>query len=454
MQTLMDYSKAKDWIIRESGFSSTNLGKCESIMSLGNGYIGLRSSTEEKYLGETRNYFVAGTFNKFNEEEVTELPNAADIINLEITVNGESFGLDHGTLVEYSRELNVRNGELHRHIVWISPKGEKLALDFYRIVSLKELHVVAQKVIITPLDKETHIGITSGIDGRMTNSGSQHFSDGDKRFYDKKYMQFVQTTSQTKIDFVHNTGLQFAVNGERAELDSHIFMDRRKIYCKYKGDLKQNESLVIEKISNVYTSRDKEYEKTSLKELQEISLEALRESMKKGYDHLKLESEQRWVEKVWSRVPITIDSEDEYDQLAIRFAQYHMEIMTPDHDNRMCIAAKGLSGEGYKGHTFWDMDIFVLPYFIYSIPEIARKLVEYRYLSLGGAHKKAQDNGFKGAQFPWESAWLDDGEVTPVWGAEDMVWLYRTAHHSGCCLRSMAILYGNRRSGFHGSLWL
>lgn len=421
MHTQMDYSKAKDWIVRESRFNSNTLGKCESIMALGNGYMGLRSSTEEKYLGETRGYYVAGTFNKFNEEEVTELPNAADIINMEITINGDRFTLDAGKIEEYYRELNLRNGQLHRHVVWVSPKGDKLVLDFYRIVSLKDLHVVAQKVIITPLNNDTEIGITSGIDGRMTNSGSQHFSDGDKRFYEKKYMQFIQATTQTNIKFVHSSALQFTVNGEKKEINPHIIMDRRRIYCKYRENLRQNDMLVIEKISNVYTSRDKEYENLDLKEIQEISLNALKEAMQKGYDRLKEESERRWEEKVWNRVPIIVDSEDEYDQLAIRFAQYHMEIMTPDHDNRMCIAAKGLSGEGYKGHTFWDMDIFNLPYFIYSFPEIARKLLEYRYLSLDGARKKARDNGYRGAQFPWESAWLDDGEVTPEWGAADIV---------------------------------
>ena len=87
----------------------------------------------------------------------------------------------------------------------------------------------------------------------------------------------------------------------------------------------------------------------------------------------------------------------------------------------MNIGAKGLSGEGYKGHTFWDTDIFALPYFTFTDPQVARSLEEYRYLSLPGAHKKAKGNGYEGAQFPWESAWLDDGEVTPVWGAADIV---------------------------------
>ena len=105
----------------------------------------------------------------------------------------------------------------------------------------------------------------------------------------------------------------------------------------------------------------------------------------------------------------------------IRFAQYHMQLMTPAHDRRMNIGAKGLSGEGYKGHTFWDTEIFLLPYFIFTMPEVARSLEEYRYLSLPGAHAKAAQGGFKGAQFPWESAWLDDGEVTPEFLGTDIL---------------------------------
>lgn len=86
-----------------------------------------------------------------------------------------------------------------------------------------------------------------------------------------------------------------------------------------------------------------------------------------------------WLNQVWNRVPIEIDG-PEFDQLAIRFAQYHMQLMTPAHDNRMNIGAKGLSGEGYKGHTFWDTEIFLLPYFIFNMPEVAHSLEEYRSL--------------------------------------------------------------------------
>lgn len=421
MKTTLNYNKANAWIIEENEFDHSNLGKCEAIMCLGNGYLGIRSSTEESYTGETRGYYIAGTFNKLDQYEVSELPNIADIINIELELNENSFSLEKGKIKEYSKSLNLKTGELHRHVLWESMQGELFLLDFYRTVSLKDMHLVAQKIVIVPVNCDAKIKITSGINGRMTNSGSQHMTDGEKRFYDRKYMQLVQATSESGIDIIHNTTLSFKLNQKETELASNIAIDRRRIFCAYDAVVPKNNSLTIEKISNVYTSRDLQNQGVPLKTIQERSLEALKASAMAGYDQIASVSATEWEDRVWETNPIIIDSEDGHEQLAVRFAQYHLTVMTPIHDKRMGIGAKGLSGEGYKGHTFWDTEIFILPYFIFTEPEIAKNLLIYRYLTLEGAHKKANSYNYKGAQFPWESAWLDDGEVTPVWGPVDIV---------------------------------
>lgn len=421
MVTNMDYSRATEWIIGEKVFNGRYLGKCESIMCLGNGYMCIRSATEEAYLGEKRDFFVAGTFNKFDEGEVTELPNAADIIRFPIEMNGCDFNLEQGEIRHYDRFLDLRTGELVRTVEWISPNGEMYRLEFCRIVSMDNIHLVAQKISITPISGDSSLRFLPGIDGSVTNSGVQHFSEGDKRFYEGRYMQACQRTTQSKIDFVFTTVCDFKVDGVKEDVSQLILMDRRKINCEYRCKVKRGKTLVIQKISNVFTSRDRNLEGMNLNQIQEFALTELKQSEVKGYEILAKESAAAWESKVWRRTPIVIESENPLDQLAIRFAQYHLYVMTPAHDNRMNVGAKGMSGEGYKGHTFWDTDIFVLPYFTFTAPEIARSLEEYRYLSLMGAHKKAKDNGYDGAQFPWESAWLDDGEVTPVWGAADIV---------------------------------
>lgn len=408
------------WIVRETAFDSNLQGKCEAIMSLGNGYLGLRSATEEPYLNQVRNLFVAGTFNKFDEEEVTELPNAADLTEIKLVLDGESFSLEQGKVVDYRRDLNLRTGELEREVLWDSPKGKRYHLLFKRFVSMENLHLIGMKVEVTPKSGQANVRIISGINAQMTNTGSQHFHEGEKRIFDKKYIQLLQKTIESKIDFVINTVHNYSVNDQEVEMDPKMAIDRRKVFTEAKIELGKEETLTFEKISNVHTSRDKEYkEGYDLSVMRETTLSELEEEATKGYQTLLGESAREW-DKKWQHMAIDIKSKDSFDQLAIRFAHYHLMVMTPAHDNRFGIAAKGLSGEGYKGHSFWDTEVFILPFFIYTYPEVARGLLEYRYNTIDGARRKAIQNGYEGAMYPWESAYTGD-EVTPVWGSVDIV---------------------------------
>ena len=417
----MNYDRIRDWILAEDSFDADRLGKCEAVMSLGNGYMGLRSATEERYVNETRNLLVAGTFNRFDEQEVTELPNAADLTALELWIDGERLTLERGSHSDYIRELNIRTGELRRSFTWTSPKGKSVRFESKRIVSLARLHDIATRVTVTA-EQDLTLKLRSGISARVTNTGSQHFSEVEKRFYEKKTMQLVERTTQSGIVFVLNAVHRFFKNGEPLSLDTDVNIEHRIIFADYTVSLRAGESFTVEKLSNVNTTRDLDNEGLSLPELQERSRADLKESEALGYQVLADESARAWAEQVWTRTPIEIegDGKSELDLFAVRFAQYHMRLFVPAHDNRMNIGAKGLSGEGYKGHCFWDTEIFLLPYYMFTAPEVARKLEEYRYLSLPGAHRKAQENGYRGAMFPWESAWLDDGETCPMYAGTDI----------------------------------
>ena len=420
MKTNMCYECASNWIVKESAFDEGLLGKSESVMCLGNGYLGIRSATEERYLNETRNCFVAGTFNKADQTEVTELPNTADVLGVDIWLGEEHFSLVTGKIVHYEKFIDLKKGVLTRNVKWISPGGYQYQLSFMRFVSLDQLHVIGQKICVVSLDQPVVVKVKAGIDATMTNSGAQHFEETQKRLYEKRYLQYVQTTVESKIQFVFNTCVNFFVEAGKRSVDAVIGMKRRQVFGTYEVKVGQQEELVIEKLSNVYTTRDLDYRPQPLSELQQDSLDHMRALEQTGYDQLLQASVEKWKD-YWSRVSIEIDATEPMDQLAIRFAQYHLRIMTPIHDNRMNIAAKGLSGESYRGHTFWDTEIFMLPYYIFQYPEVARKLIGYRYQGLEGARKKAAQNGYRGAQYPWETAWVDDGEVTPAFGDADIV---------------------------------
>ncbi|WP_203247631.1 glycoside hydrolase family 65 protein [Sporosarcina beigongshangi] len=435
---MMDYSRGKEefknWIVSEIAFSPDTLGKNEAVMYLGNGYMGLRSAMEESYNKEHRNLFVSGTFNKAQVNEVTELPNLADVTAIDLRVDGERFSLEFGETKKYIRQLNLKMAELSRSFEWTSPAGKKLRFLFKRFVSLDHLHVIGMTMEIESLTHPVHIAFDSGINAQMANSGSQHCLEGERRIFDNRFIQLIQTTSESNIDIVMNTAHNIRINGVgSSDIPADMNMSRRKVWLTYDFNLQPTDTLNVEKITTVYTSRDKEIDNTqyNLQQLRELSLQELKKCVDKGYDSLFLSHQRTWRNKIWNAYNIEIMSDDGFDELAMRFSLYHLTIMTPAHDDRMGIAAKALSGEGYKGHSFWDTELFILPFFTFSNPEVAKSLLLYRYHGLVGARKKAADNGYAGAMYPWEMAWPTDGEVTPIWGDIDIVTGEQTKIWSG-----------------------
>ena len=174
---MIDYNLETDnWVISEKAFNRNNLAKFESIFALGNGRIGIRASLEEAYVNETRNTFIAGTFNKANENEVTELPNAMDLTEFTFLIDGKRFTLLEGKIIAYNRSINLKTGELTRYVRWISKNNVELEFAFSRFVSMDNLFVLGSKVKIRLLsDTKINLSIHTGINGRLTNSGAQHF---------------------------------------------------------------------------------------------------------------------------------------------------------------------------------------------------------------------------------------------------------------------------------------
>jgi Trehalose and maltose hydrolases (possible phosphorylases) len=399
------------WLLAQDAFDSQHMGKFESVFCQGNGYLGVRCAFEEAYPHQTRNAFIAGTFNHFEAQEVTELPNIPDAIAMDITLDGEALDLTRGKCRGFLRTLNLKNGEVIREFEWQSERGMHYRIKFSRFVSMADLHLVCQRVEITPLDESCQANILSGLDARMTNSGAQHFAMEDMRIHHEQILQLRCHTVNTNVAF--NICTQHHVEGFSSMVKVPQTA-RRQIKQHFSGSISRAETAVFEKRTLYFTDRDADgsYEK---------ALKRANDYETATYGELLKENAEAWQNKVFRENHMALISENEFDMVALRFALYHMAVMTPAHDPRMNIGAKGLSGEGYKGHTFWDTEVFLLPKFYLTQPEIARSLLKYRYLCLDGARRKARENGHQGAMFPWESAWVDDGEVTPLYGDVDVV---------------------------------
>lgn len=406
------------WIIKEDDWRISTQRRIESIFSLGNGYMGVRSAAEESYKEQKRGTFVSGTFDKFEPQEVTELPNVPDQMNIELYENALPVKLVKNSKAN-SYLLNLYNGTAVRTAQFKTGDGVELNTTFTRYVSKADLHLFAQKMEITA-SKDVVISVKCGIDGEITNTGAQHFGSREKMIYGTDTLQAFYETLQSHILFCLRSSFAWKKNGESMDVNGQLEITSRSVYFNFSLALKAGETYSLEKINSIYTSVDKEFENKDFTQIKEESLILHNESAANGFEAGLQESEKEW-KKFWDNHDIRIASKDITDQIAVRYAIFHMAVMTPAHDNRMNIGAKGLSGEGYKGHTFWDTEIFLLPFWIETEPQVARSLLEYRYLSLEGARSKARENGYLGAMYPWESAWVTDGEATPKWGAADVV---------------------------------
>ena len=420
----MNYSPLPlGWVIEEAGFDSRCMAKCESIFAQGNGYMNIRCALEEDYVGQCRDTFVTGTFNKAMPDEVTELPNLPDAAQMVIALNGERFSMDRGKVHAYSRRLDLRTGECVREVTWESPSGSRAKFCFRRFVSLKREHVAAFQMEITPLSGPLEIVLESGISSRSSNTGAQHCLDGEKRMLNGGILRLTTRTAQSNIPVAVHCAHSF-----NKECASELpVIERRRLVMRYRFLVEAEETLRMDKTACWHTGRDKVYERPDsldgthqTEPVSNAGDACIGECSKLGYGVLLDESSRLW-NAYWEKMDVAIDSPNPMDQLGVRFALYHLNIMIQRKDNRVGIGAKGMTGEGYKGHSFWDTEMFLLPHYLLTDPAAARTLLEYRYRSMSGAYRKAEENGYEGAMFPWESAWMDDGEVTPLYGAADVV---------------------------------
>ena len=387
------------WTISEESFEPQKQHHKETIFTIGNGYLCTRGAFEEGYPDDSRATFIHGVF---DEAPIvfTELANAPDYLPITIYLNEERFSLDAGTIESYHRALDLRTGVLRREVRWRSRAGLGATLTFERFVSLADEHLLYLRCCVTPEFSGT-VEFRVGLNGNMHNEGLVHWEWIEQGAKDGVVYLHNRTRS-SKIDIVSAMRVTNVIGRERIRQEWDV---QNAPNLMVRMEAIPGQPVGLDKHVAVFTSRD-----VGSSDVVESAIQGVRESA--AWDAAFEASQQAWEEE-WSRSDVVIEGDDEA-QIAIRFNLFQMLIAAPRHDDRVNIGAKTLSGFGYRGHAFWDTEIFMLPLFIYTAPHIAKNLLNYRYRNLPGARRKAAANGFEGAQFPWESADTGD-EVTPTW---------------------------------------
>lgn len=399
------------WTIRQKSYNCKENGKYETIFTLANGYRGVRGTLEFSKYGMPGN-FIAGIFNKA-DSQVTEIVNCQNPLIFNIYIDNELLDIDKCEILDFERYLNMKEGILYTNVKLKTKDGKITKISSLRFVSKNDVHRWGARYTIIPVNYSGKIFIENIIDGSVTNSDFnpmfrvKHFDVNE--IYDLgKGIALKTSTKDNKIEIIEGTVLKAL--GEEDVLKTRRFgRYGEKAIEVYEVRVREGNEYTIEKYGVTYSSRD------SKNDLYKLLTANMENYLKDGLDNEIKLHKSRW-EETWDKIDIEIKG-DEKAQLGIRFNVFHLSSSAYENDDKVSIGAKGLHGEGYKGHVFWDTEIYMLPFFIYTNPEVAKALLMYRYNTLEGARKNAQNNGYRGAQFPWEAA--DDGtEVTPKWGVD------------------------------------
>ncbi|MEO1286762.1 MAG: glycosyl hydrolase family 65 protein [Chloroflexota bacterium] len=395
------------WSIKEYPFHPEKLRYYETIFAIGNGYLGTRASFEEGYDSATPATLIHGIYNHAPTMSIPELVNAPDWTPITIAVDGTPFRLitkadnalkpKHGLVLGYERKLHMDSGLLRRNVLFRATTGATVRITFERFASLDQVHVMAQRVIITAIDGAPEITVTTSLNGNVTNAGHQHWNRFETHILDS-HISLFGSTNQSNYKVAYVSAMKSPASIEHS-VETNIVGSSTQL------QLTKDETITVDKITTIYTSRDTD---TPLDDGQKT----LQNAVITGYDSLYDAHCKKW-QQYWELADIQIKG-DEAAQVGTRFTTYHVLIAGPQYDDDVSIGAKTLSGLGYKGHVFWDTELFMLPPFTLTMPHIARNMLMYRHKRLDGARKKAQQEGYQGAMFPWEST--DTGEeTTPKW---------------------------------------
>jgi trehalose/maltose hydrolase-like predicted phosphorylase len=390
------------WLVRETEFRRPTLRSQESVFTIGNGYISTRGAFEEGMLGDLPATLVHGVFDDAPIVE-TELANAPNWLPLVPVIGDEPMQLDAGHLLSYERVLYLRHGVLTRRVRWQSSAGQTVDIYYERFISLADKNIMVVRCRITPVDFSGPVALRAALDGTMDNAGLQHWNKVEQGQADRQTIFLQSGTRATGIMVCEAARLH--VDGT-AHVDYDIHQQESIPTVCAHWQAEQGQTVTAEKVVTLFTSYD------AGRNTRAAALMKLAEVMGPAYDRLLRANAQAWA-AYWADSDIEIVGDDEA-QMATRFMLFQLLIAAPRDDEYVSIAAKTLSGFGYRGHVFWDTELFILPFFTYTQPQIARNLLLYRYHTLGGARRKAQEAGHKGAQYPWESAMTGD-EVTPRW---------------------------------------
>ncbi len=400
------------WKIHYNKYNPEEEPKQEALCVLGNGYFATRGTAEEAH-DDGIHYpgtYLAGGFNRMESEVAGKIIENEDFVNWPnwLVLNfkpkdGKWMNLDEFKILDYQKTLDLEKGILKRNVLFEDKEGRKTLIDSERIVHMSAKHHAGIRWHLTPKNWSGDIVVKTALDGTVINNNVVRYRDlnqdhlnpldqgriaEDGIFLNVETKQSKIRMSQAARTIVFNEKQPAAVNRETYQKDGYIEQQ-----ITLHAD--QNKEVSIEKLVTIYTSRDKA--------ISEPSIEA-KTSIQRAepFDQMLCSHQSAW-KRIWHRADIKLKEKEEA-QLLLRLHIFHLmqTVSKNTVDLDAGVPSRGLHGEAYRGHIFWD-ELFIFPFLNFRIPEITRELLMYRYRRLQEAEYMAKEASCKGAMFPWQS---------------------------------------------------
>lgn len=373
-----------DWKIREKGFDKNKISFLGNKFLIGNGYMGVRGALAEY----TKEYLpainLAGIYDQSGDGWREPL-NAPNGFYTYIVVDGNVLKLPEVNPEEHYVELDYRYGVFKRSSTWKTIRGN-VTVETERLVSMADVHLGVMKYNVTA-DFHADVQVVYGIDADVWEINGPHYAEFD--FRENEILQAIGTTEERKYKVAVAAGDKTSFPSEKK-----IKTEGMKILKSINFITEIDKCYEIERFFSVYTSKDS-------RDCEKQAVSCVERGLQEGYQREKKLHEEKW-NQLWSDSQIIIEGDDKAME-ALNYSLYHLHSIAPRHTDSLSIAARGLSGQTYKGAVFWDTEMFILDFFLMTEPQVARSLVKYRIDSLEGAKEKAKSYGYKGAFYPWES---------------------------------------------------
>lgn len=401
------------WNISNPDLSQQALLNMESIFALGNGYLGVRGNFEEGY-GESLSTIRGTYLNAFHDvidipygEKLFAFPDTqqklvnnidAQTVLIYLGDEKEPFRLDHGTITSHERRLHMDKGYSERILQWKSPEGKEIKLTFRRLVSFTHRELFAIHVRIEPVNFNGQVRIVSTVNGKVknyTNANDPRVGAGHAERM-TVIDAGVKGSDAYVVDETMASKLRAAcVTRHRLDADANVQLEAGTGEVTFTATLPLTGPIQFTKY-NLYTD--------SLRHGQDMIERGiqLQEELKDTSFEDLLAEQAEYLNAYWKSADVVIQNDDQLQE-GIRFNLFQL-LQSAGRDKHSNISAKGLSGEGYEGHYFWDTEIYMFPVFLMTQPDIARQLLLYRYSTLEQARDRAKEMGHRqGALFPWRT---------------------------------------------------